>query len=111
MISDTTEASSIIEEPEATVIFTKEQMERIREKEKHDLENLEEMREQIDMIRDTIGLDFETPKFKDFVYNLEKMSDFNQAIYENENEIEKLQEELAVHSKLLEVFIVIKYIC
>jgi len=104
MISDTTEESTVEEEPEATVIFTKEQMERIREKEKHDIENLEQMREQVDLIRDTIGLDFETPKFQDFVYNLEKMSDFNQAIYENENEIDKLQEELSVHSKLLEVF-------
>lgn len=41
-----------------------------------DIENLDEMREQVDQIRNTIGLDFRTPKFRDFVKNLEKMGDY-----------------------------------
>jgi len=76
-------------------------MERIREKERNDLENLEDMRETIDKIRNTMGLDFEAPKVNDFVDNLTRMSKYQEAIYDNEAAIETLQEEKATYERLL----------
>ena len=40
------------------------------------------MREQVEQIRETIGLNFNTPKFRDFVKNLEKMSDFEVYLFD-----------------------------
>lgn len=93
--------SEISDHETTTTIFTKEQMERIREKERYDLENLEEMRETIDKIRNTMGLDFEAPKVNDFVDNLNRMSKYQEAIYDNEAAIETLQEEKATYERLL----------
>jgi len=93
--------SEVSPHEDTTTIFTREQMERIREKERHDLDNLEEMREMIDKIRNTMGLDFESPKVNDFVENLTRMAKYKEATYDHEAAIETLQEEKATYERLL----------
>ncbi len=97
---ETTEGSSTEEDNDRRSALSTE---RRRERELFDLEHLEIMKERIEIIRETIGLDFEAPKFKDFIHNLDKMRDYEKAILEHENDIEKLQEELTAQTKVLEV--------
>lgn len=79
------------------------QLERIREKERYDLDHLDEMREQVEEIKNTIGLDFESTKFRDFVDKLEIMEELERKTYETETQIEKLREEIPALKHIIEV--------